>query len=86
MFWFFVGLGLVALWFLIAGDIPVQSPPSVAFLHPDLGIGGAERLVVDAGECKFSGSLFLLSSDHRHLSVPKTCLCCVVAPMDAVRI
>lgn len=22
----------------------------VAFLHPDLGIGGAERLVVDAGE------------------------------------
>jgi hypothetical protein len=54
MFWFFVGIGLVALWFLVAGDIPVQSPPSVAFLHPDLGIGGAERLVVDAGKCKYS--------------------------------
>jgi len=27
-----------------------QSPPAlhVAFLHPDLGLGGAERLVVDA--------------------------------------
>ena len=23
---------------------------AVAFLHPDLGIGGAERLVVDAGK------------------------------------
>ena len=26
--------------------------PAVAFLHPDLGIGGAERLVIDAGTTK----------------------------------
>lgn len=26
----------------------VRAPLTVAFLHPDLGIGGAERLVVDA--------------------------------------
>ncbi|KAF9494127.1 hypothetical protein BDN71DRAFT_1507848 [Pleurotus eryngii] len=25
-----------------------MSPLRIAFLHPDLGIGGAERLVVDA--------------------------------------
>ena len=31
---------------------------SVVFLHPDLGIGGAERLVVDAG-------LALQSQGHR---------------------
>ena len=27
---------------------PVERPFSVAFIHPDLGLGGAERLVVDA--------------------------------------
>lgn len=28
--------------------LPVNMEPSVLFIHPDLGIGGAERLVVDA--------------------------------------
>ncbi|GJJ71371.1 alpha-1,3/alpha-1,6-mannosyltransferase [Entomortierella parvispora] len=31
-----------------AASDPEQAPLRVAFLHPDLGIGGAERLVVDA--------------------------------------
>jgi alpha-1,3/alpha-1,6-mannosyltransferase len=30
------------------GGLTVPPPYSVAFIHPDLGIGGAERLVVDA--------------------------------------
>jgi len=29
-------------------DQKVNTPIKVAFIHPDLGIGGAERLVVDA--------------------------------------
>jgi alpha-1,3/alpha-1,6-mannosyltransferase len=27
---------------------PAESPKRILFIHPDLGIGGAERLVVDA--------------------------------------
>lgn len=27
---------------------PMASPKKILFIHPDLGIGGAERLVVDA--------------------------------------
>ena len=30
------------------GDQRSAKPMRVAFLHPDLGLGGAERLVVDA--------------------------------------
>ncbi|ORZ16984.1 alpha-1,3/1,6-mannosyltransferase ALG2 [Absidia repens] len=30
------------------GDQNAQTPLKIAFIHPDLGIGGAERLVVDA--------------------------------------
>ncbi|CAE7473227.1 ALG2 [Symbiodinium natans] len=58
--WVFVALTLLvppALIVLVLGLIlPRQAPPQraqgkrgrVAFVHPDLGIGGAERLVVDA--------------------------------------
>ncbi|ODM89685.1 Alpha-1,3/1,6-mannosyltransferase ALG2 [Orchesella cincta] len=31
-----------------ANDVPVSEKGRVAFIHPDLGLGGAERLIVDA--------------------------------------
>jgi alpha-1,3/alpha-1,6-mannosyltransferase len=40
------------------GSLTVDRPYSVAFIHPDLGIGGAERLVVDA-------AVHLRRSGHR---------------------
>lgn len=30
------------------GNMEATDPPVVVFFHPDLGIGGAERLVIDA--------------------------------------
>lgn len=38
-----------------AEGAPKLEPIRVAFLHPDLGIGGAERLVVDAGNVHAEG-------------------------------
>lgn len=32
----------------MAGKQSTPAPKTIVFLHPDLGIGGAERLVVDA--------------------------------------
>lgn len=51
-------------------------PLRVAFLHPDLGIGGAERLIVDAavglqnqhigGTPKYDITIFTSHHDHKH--------------------
>ena len=32
------------------GSPDLDAKKKIVFLHPDLGIGGAERLIVDAGE------------------------------------
>jgi len=41
-------------------------PPAVAFLHPDLGIGGAERLIVDSAMAlkKANHSVTIFTSHH----------------------
>lgn len=44
--------------------------PSIAFLHPDLGIGGAERLIVDCAlalkKCDHSITIFTCHHDQNH--------------------
>lgn len=44
--------------------------PSIAFLHPDLGIGGAERLIVDCAlalkDCDHSITIFTSHHDKNH--------------------
>ena len=37
-----------ALHFALERSMVLERPLAVAFIHPDLGLGGAERLVVDA--------------------------------------
>lgn len=49
--------------------------PSVVFLHPDLGIGGAERLILDAavGLYRMGHSVFLVTNYHdRNRAFPET--------------
>jgi alpha-1,3/alpha-1,6-mannosyltransferase len=44
---------------------PMAAPKTVVFLHPDLGIGGAERLVVDAAVgLKDSGYKVVIFTSH----------------------
>lgn len=49
---------------------PTQRPIRVAFIHPDLGIGGAERLIVDAAlglqENGYQVKLFTSHHDKNH--------------------
>jgi hypothetical protein len=58
---------------LASADDPVPAvgrPLRIAFLHPDLGIGGAERLVVDAAlalqQCGHEVSFYTAHHDKAH--------------------
>ncbi|KNE87074.1 hypothetical protein PSTG_19551, partial [Puccinia striiformis f. sp. tritici PST-78] len=44
-----------------------QQPLRIGFIHPDLGIGGAERLVVDAaiGLTRLGHSVQIFTSSHQ---------------------
>lgn len=43
-----LALCLVEIYYSISSSVLINRMVRVVFLHPDLGIGGAERLVVDA--------------------------------------
>ena len=52
------------------GAKPAVSPQSIVFFHPDLGIGGAERLIVDAAvglqSLGHTVTIFTSHCDPRH--------------------
>ena len=48
----------------------LERPLAIAFIHPDLGLGGAERLVVDAAlELSARGHAVSLAAKHSVYSV-----------------
>lgn len=68
------------------GGATAASRKNVVFIHPDLGIGGAERLIVDAAvglqELGHKVTIFTSHCDPRHCFEEardgmSCCLCCL---------
>ncbi len=55
-------------YFFVRRFVVLKSQMIVTFIHPDLGIGGAERLVVDAaaGLVERGHSVDIYTSHHDH--------------------